>query len=118
MTTSALEFQSATELSGRLRRRDVSAVELVEASARRYEQHNASVNAVVTPLYDAALERARRADERLSRGGPTPPLHALPLALKDLTETAGVRTTYGSRRFEHYVPAEDAVLARRLEEAG
>ncbi len=118
MSATPLELQSATELRARLRSGDVSAVELLHACASAYERHNPRLNAVVTPLYDAARAQAIDADARRSRGGDLPPLHGLPLALKDMTETAGVRTTYGSRAFEHLVPEHDALLTQRLKAAG
>jgi amidase len=113
-----LELQSATALSARLRRGELSAVDLLEACARAYERHNPQLNAVVTPLYDAAHARAVDADARRLRGEEVGPLHGVPIALKDMTETAGVRTTYGSRAFAHSVPPRDALLARRLKDAG
>src|SRR5262245_45743081 len=118
VTTTPLELQSATELSAKLQCGDISAVDLIDACARRYELHNPTVNAVVAARYDAAREEARRADERIARGEPIGPLHGLPIALKDVTDTAGVRTTYGSRQFRDHVPTDDAVLAQRLKEAG
>jgi amidase len=118
VTASLLEFQSATELSARLRARELSAVEVLDACARRYEQVNPRVNAFVTPLFEVARGQAHQADQRLARGDDVGPLHGLPVALKDMTETDGVRTTYGSRMFEHNVPNEDALLAHRLKAAG
>jgi amidase len=90
-----VEFQSATQLSARLRARELSAVEVLDACARCYDQWNPRVNAVVTPLFEAARAQAHEADERLARGEDVGPLHGLPVALKDMTETRGVRTTYG-----------------------
>lgn len=116
--TSELAFQSATELAARLRRREVSAVELVDACARQFEQLNPLVNAVTTSVFDRARQTAELADARLMRGDQLGPLHGLPVALKDMTETAGVRTTYGSKLFERNVPGEDALLAQRLRAAG
>jgi amidase len=111
-------LQSATELSARLRHGEVSAVEVLDACAGAYERHNPRLNAVVTPLYDVARAQAIDADARRSRGEQVGPLHGLPLVLKDMTETAGVRTTYGSQAFAQHVPEHDALLAERLKNAG
>ena len=118
MSDPPLELQSATALSARMRRGEVSAVEVVDACAQAYERHNPNVNAVVTPLYDVARTQAVAADARRARGEPVGPLHGIPIALKDMTETAGVRTTYGSRQFAQYVPEHDALLAQRLKDSG
>jgi amidase len=118
ISTSKLAFQSATDLSARLRRGEVSAVEVVDACAANYEQFNPRVNAIVTSLYEIAREQARLSDHQRMRGEPLGPLHGLPLALKDMTETAGVRTTYGARLFEHHVPTQDALLTQRLKTSG
>jgi amidase len=116
--TNDLAFQSAVQLSSALRRGDVSAVEVVHACARHFEQVNGLVNAIVTPLFERAHKEAEGADRRRIRGETLGPLHGLPLALKDMTETAGVRTTYGARLFERHVPAKDALLAQRLSASG
>lgn len=118
MSDTPLELQSATELSARLRAGYVSAVEVLDACTRAYERHNPQLNAVVTPLYVRARAHAIAADARRSRGEPLGLLHGIPLALKDMTETAGVRTTYGSRAFADHVPSQDALLVTRLNNAG
>ncbi len=115
---SQLAFQSATELSVRLRGGEVSAVQLVKACAEQFDHLNGRVNAIVTPVFDDARREAEQADRRRIRKEQLAPLHGLPLALKDMTETAGVRTTYGARLFEHHVPSEDALLAQRLKASG
>ena len=113
-----LAFVPATVLGDRLRRREIAAVEVLDACADRYERINPAVNAIVTPLFEAARAQAHDADQRLLSGQHVGPLHGVPVALKDMTETAGVRTTYGSRLFEHAVPTTDAILAQRLKAAG
>lgn len=118
MSNTLLELESATALSVRLRRGEVSAVEVLDACARAYERHNPDLNAVVTALYDVARAQAVEADARRARSEDLLPLHGLPVVLKDMTETAGVRTTYGSRAFAQHVPKHDALLAQRLKQAG
>lgn len=109
---------TATEMSELLRSGKVSAVELTEACLRRIDEVNGEINAIVTLVADRALDEAAKADADLARGHWRGPLHGLPVAHKDLADTAGVRTTYGSRAFADHVPTEDDPLVRRIREAG
>ena len=86
---------SAVELARRLRRKDVSVREVLEAHLARIEQVNPKVNAVVTLVEDIARKAAARADEEAAKGRFLGPLHGLPVAHKDLQATKGIRTTYG-----------------------
>jgi amidase len=108
----------AITLAGMLRRREVSACELVTAHAERIEALDGDVNAVVTRCFDQALARAAAADDALARGQSPGPLHGLPVAHKDLHDTAGVRTTYGSPLFAGNVPDRDALVVQRMAGAG
>jgi amidase len=91
----------------------------VQAVLARIDQVNPRVNAVVTLVRDAALADARRATAALRRRGATlPPLFGVPVAIKDVTQTRGIRTTFGSKLFEAHVPDEDALLVQRLRAAG
>ncbi|GLW12204.1 amidase [Microtetraspora sp. NBRC 13810] len=109
---------TAVEMAALLRARDVRAVELTEAHLRRIEQVNGRVNAIVTLVADRALAEAAAADADLAAGRPRGPLHGLPVAHKDLVDTAGVRTTYGSPLFARHVPAQDALIVQRMRAAG
>ena len=111
-------FLPATELVRRLRDREVSAVEVMEAHLRQIERVNPRVNAVVTLLPERAMEGARAADEALARKEPVGPLHGLPVAHKDTFPTKGIRTTFGSPIFADFVPEEDALIVERLRGAG
>lgn len=111
---SELHYLSATELARLIRARQVSAVEVVQAHLDRIEQVNPHVNAIVTLVAEQALDAAEAADAREPDG----PLHGLPVAHKDLVDTAGIRTTYGSPLFARHVPDEDALIVRRLRAAG
>jgi amidase len=91
---------------------------VVAAHLARIEAVNPAVNAIVTLVPERALGEAARADEARARGEALGPLHGLPIAIKDLVDTAGIRTTYGSPVYRDHVPAEDAWLARRLRAAG
>ncbi|WP_405151653.1 amidase [Sphaerisporangium sp. NBC_01403] len=113
-----LFYLSATEMLGLLRDGQISAVELTEAHLRRIDEVNGEVNAVVTLVADQALAEARRLDDDFAHGRPRGPLHGLPIAYKDLTDTAGIRTTYGSTLFADHVPDADALVVRRARAAG
>ncbi|MBB2912889.1 amidase [Streptosporangium becharense] len=113
-----MHYLTATEMLTLLRARQVSAVELLQAHLRRIEEVNPRVNAIVTLAAERALAEAAQADRDLARGRWRGPLHGLPVAHKDLADTAGIRTTYGSPLFADHVPASDAPLVRRMREAG
>jgi len=109
---------SIAQAFDRLRRGQVSPVELTEACLARIARHNPDLNAFITLRADAALDEARTAAGEIRRSGPRSPLHGVPIALKDNIDTAGLRTTGASRLFADRVPAKDAEVARRLKEAG
>ena len=108
----------ATELARAIAARAISAVEVMDAHLARIDRVNPAVNAVVTLLPDAARRGAEEADATVARGDALGPLHGLPVAHKDLTWTKGVRTTFGCRAFERFVPDEDALIVERLRAAG
>lgn len=118
MTASELAFLPATEQAARIRTRDLSPVEVIQAALSQYEALNPTVNAVVTPAYEEALAAARAAEAAVIRGDDLGPLHGLPITIKDITETAGLRTTFGSKLYEHNVPEIDALEVARLKAAG
>jgi Asp-tRNA(Asn)/Glu-tRNA(Gln) amidotransferase A subunit family amidase len=113
-----LLFTPATELAERIRRRQLSPVELTQAVLERAEQLQPTVHPFMTLDGERALDAARRAEADILRSDHLPPLHGLPVSIKDLEETADLRTTFGSKFFEHYVPREDGVVAGRLRAAG
>jgi amidase len=108
----------AVTLAGMLRRREVSAREVIAAHIARIEALDGPINAVVTRCFGTALAKATAADEALARGESTGLLHGLPVAHKDLHDTAGVRTTHGSPLFADNVPSQDALLVQRMAAAG
>ncbi len=108
----------ATELAAAIRTKEISPVEATEAVLGRIEALNPSINAVVTVTDDVARKTAREAEAAVMRGDELGPLHGVPYTLKDLTATKGIRTTFGSKLFEHVVPTEDALVAQRMKEAG
>ena len=109
---------SAIELAARIRRKQVSAREVMTAHLARIERVNPKVNAIVTLVADRAMADAARADELTAKGGALGVLHGLPIAHKDLIDTAGIRTTKGSRVYQDTVPTRDALLVTRERAAG
>ena len=112
-----LAFSSLSDVADRLDKREISSVELTEASLARIAQVDSQLNAFITILTDAAMDAARAADAKRQRGE-RGRLLGVPIALKDLFNTAGVRTTGGGRVLANNVPAEDATVVRRLKDAG
>lgn len=118
MSDAELCFMTATELAQRIRRREVAAIEVLEAHLRQIDRVNPRVNAIVTLLPDQARVAARAIDAAFDSGQEPGPLAGLPVAHKDLAVTKGVRTTFGSPIFQDFVPEADAVIVERLKGAG
>ena len=114
----ALWEQDAITLAGMLRGREVSAREVIAAHIERIDAVDRAVNAMVTRCFEQAMAKAAAADQALARGEPPGLLHGLPVAHKDLVDTAGVRTTYGSPLFAEHVPDRDDLLVSRMAGAG
>ncbi len=117
MPTSELCDLSIYVARERLRQRALSALELTRVHLERIAALDSQLHAYITVTAEVALEQARQADERLARGDDAP-LLGIPLAIKDVICTRGVRTTCGSRILEHFVPPYDATVVTRLHEAG
>jgi aspartyl-tRNA(Asn)/glutamyl-tRNA(Gln) amidotransferase subunit A len=113
-----LPFLDLSTASQEVQKKRTSPLELTQACLARIEKLNPILNAFITVTAESALEEARRAEMEIGRGEWKGPLHGIPLAVKDLAETAGVRTTAGSAVLEHFVPSEDAEVVRRLRKAG
>ncbi|HVJ55086.1 MAG TPA: amidase family protein [Aliidongia sp.] len=110
--------KSAVELRRLIGRKEISPVELLEASIARIEQVNPAINAMVALDLDRARDSARAAERAVLRGEALGPLHGLPLGVKDLSETAGLRTTFGSLLYKDHVPATDEAVVARMRAAG
>ena len=109
---------TATEMATMIRDRRLSAREVMEAHLQQIDTVNPQVNAIPTLLPERALDSADLADAALAKGDPIGPLHGLPIAHKDLTETKGIRTTHGSPVFADHVPDFNSLIVERLQNAG
>jgi aspartyl-tRNA(Asn)/glutamyl-tRNA(Gln) amidotransferase subunit A len=113
------ELQSSIlEIAEKLKKRVISPVELTRHCLQRIEKLNSTLNAFITITAESAMSQARQAEEEIQHGRWRGPLHGIPLALKDIIDTAGVRTTAASALFKDRIPAEDAEVVRRLKNAG
>ena len=117
-TVNELVFDSASSLARRIRNREVSSVEVVQAHLDRIDAVNPALNSVVVVLAESALARARQLDSQLNGGGPVGPLHGVPVTIKDAIETKGVVSTGGTLGRAHHVPEFDAPVVTRLKNAG
>jgi amidase len=109
----------ATDVAAMIREKKLSAREVMEAHLRQIERVNPKVNAIVTLVDEEQLiAQARAADEIIAKSKSLGPLHGLPVGVKDLTETKGIRTTYGSPLFSNFVPDYDALVVERMKNAG
>ena len=115
---SELHYCTAVELVDLIRTREVSTLEVMNAHLERISQVNPTLNAIVTLVTDTARDKAREADVAIIRGDTVGPLHGLPVAHKDLIRTKGIRTTFGSKVFQDFVPNDDALIVERLRAAG
>jgi aspartyl-tRNA(Asn)/glutamyl-tRNA(Gln) amidotransferase subunit A len=119
-STAADELTSLTltDAASRIRDKRVSSTELTKACLRRIESIDPRLNSFITVMEGPALQQAHDLDEETARGRNRGSLHGIPIALKDLIDTAGVRTTGASAHFKNRVPDEDAEVVRRLKQAG
>lgn len=114
-----MELQSSIlEIAEQVKKRVVSPVELTRDCLQRIERLNSTLNAFITITAESARSQARQAEQDIQHGRWRGPLHGIPLALKDILDTAGVRTTAASALFKERIPAEDAEVVRRLKDAG
>jgi amidase len=118
MDARELCYTPATQLAAAIRLKNLSCTEVIDAFLTRIERLNPRLNAYCTVTADLARAAARQAEAAVLQGAELGALHGVPFSLKDLTPTKGIRTTFGSKIFEHYVPTEDAVLVERLRAAG
>jgi Asp-tRNA(Asn)/Glu-tRNA(Gln) amidotransferase A subunit family amidase len=113
-----IAFASLTQLSRWIEQRKLSSERLTRIYLKRLEQFDPTLHCVITLTGDLASAQAKKADEEIAAGNYRGPLHGIPWGGKDLLDTAGIRTTYGAEPFRNRVPAADAVVVKRLHEAG
>ena len=118
MSEPSLLFASIAEIGALYRSGELSPLELTRQCLARIEALNPSLNAFITVTAERALSEAQQAERELRAGHDRGPLHGIPIALKDLIDTAGIRTTCASRILKDHVPSQDAPLVTRLREAG
>ena len=118
MATEELCFLPAAELGSLLRQKKLSPVELVEAHLQRTEALEPTLNSFITLLPEEARAEDRRAEEAIQKGDYRGPLHGIPFAVKDVIDTAGIRTTLGCALYDRRLPQEDSTTVTRLREAG
>jgi len=118
MTEEDLSYTSAADLAALIRNRQISPVEVVRGALARIERAQPVLNAFITVCPEQALKASRDAESAVIRGDSLKPLHGVPFSVKDLVDTEGVRTTYGSRIFADHVPTADATVVARLKAAG
>ncbi len=111
-------FMSAIEMARLIRTKKLSAREALAAHLKQIERVNPKVNAIVTLALEMAAGEAAKADEMQARKATLGPLHGLPVAHKDLLETRGIRTTFGSPLYKDYIPDEDDLVVERIRRAG
>src|SRR5205823_10996631 len=115
---SSLCFTSTVEMASLIRAKQLSAREALAAHLKQIERVNPKVNAIVTLAPQMAAAAAAKADEMQARKEKLGPLHGLPVAHKDLVETRGIRTTFGSPLYKNNIPTEDDLIVERLHQAG
>ena len=111
-------YMPAHKLARSIRTKDLSPVELVKTFLNRIEKVNPKINAYCTVAADYAMEEAEKAEKKLMSDLPVGSLHGVPVAIKDVTLTKGIRTTFGSKLYKDYVPAVDSLVVERLKDAG
>ena len=113
-----IAFASLTQLSRWIEQRKLTSDRLTRIYLKRLEEFDPKLHCVITLTRELALAQARKADEEIAAGNYRGPLHGIPWGGKDLLDTAGIRTTYGAEPFRNRMPANDAVVVKRLHEAG
>ena len=111
-------YMPAVDMAQAIRTRKLSPVEIINAVLSRIERLNPKINAYCTLLGDSARKQAREAEVKVMKRAELGPLHGVPISIKDLTYTKGVRTTSGSKMYENFIPDHDAIIVERLQAAG
>jgi amidase len=112
------EAMSATQLAQQIRHKEISPVEVIDTCLKKIDTVNPKINAFVTVLHEEARHQAKQAEEAVMKGEAVGALQGVPVAIKDLTPTKGIRTTFGSPLFKDYIPEHDATFVKRIKDAG
>jgi Asp-tRNA(Asn)/Glu-tRNA(Gln) amidotransferase A subunit family amidase len=118
MNKEELYFIPAYKLREMIKRREISSQEITEMMIDRIKKINPKLNAYCTPTFDLARAAAKDADEVVKKGGKLGLLHGIPISIKDEMPLKGVRTTFGSKLYENYIPEETDISVQRLQKAG
>jgi Asp-tRNA(Asn)/Glu-tRNA(Gln) amidotransferase A subunit family amidase len=113
-----IAYATVTQLSDWIERRKLTSERLTRIYLARLERFNPKLRCVITLTAELALEQAKKADQEITAGHYRGPLHGIPWGAKDLLDTAGIPTTYGAEPFRNRIPAQDAVVVKRLNDAG
>jgi Asp-tRNA(Asn)/Glu-tRNA(Gln) amidotransferase A subunit family amidase len=113
-----IAFAPVTQLARWIEQRQITSTRLTEIYLDRLERFNPKLNCVITLTREHALAQAKKADQEIAAGKYRGPLHGVPWGAKDLLDTAGIPTTYGAEPFRNRIPAADAAVVKRLNEAG
>ncbi|PIC64932.1 Asp-tRNA(Asn)/Glu-tRNA(Gln) amidotransferase GatCAB subunit A [Sporosarcina sp. P13] len=115
---SDLLFESIETVGSMIKRKEISPVELTKLSLGQINKYDSTLTAFITVMEEEAMEQARTLEAELQNGIVRGPLHGIPIAVKDLLQTEGVRTTGGSKIFQEWIPDEDATSVQKMKEAG
>ena len=118
MNKEDLCYMSAVEMGTKIKTQELSSLEITEAIIERIEKVNPLINAFCTPTFEIARDMAKKADEMVRKGEEIGPLHGIPTSIKDLMQTKGIKTTYGSILYKDFIPEIDDVAVQRLKSAG
>lgn len=113
-----MTLRSIAEVAEKVRQREISPVDLVRECLEQIERLNPTLNGFITATADSALAEAKKAEQEIQSGKWRGPLHGIPIGLKDLIDTAGIRTTAASAVFRDRIPTEDADVVKKLKTAG
>ena len=111
-------YMSACNMAEKIRTQEISSLEITETIIERIQKINPIINAYCTTTFEIAKEMAKKADERVKKGEKMGTINGIPTSLKDIIETEGIKTTYGSKMYENFAPEEDAIVVKRLKDAG
>ncbi|PID01769.1 Asp-tRNA(Asn)/Glu-tRNA(Gln) amidotransferase GatCAB subunit A [Sporosarcina sp. P2] len=115
---SEILFETIESVGSLIQKKKVSPVELTKLSLARIKEYDPTLKAFITVMEDEAINQARVLESELQNGEIRGPLHGIPIAVKDILQTAGARTTGGSKIFKNWIPDEDATAVHRMKEAG